>query len=224
MAELERQPALKEKLAQGKQLTYGLMGYPVLMSADILITDADYVPVAKDQQAHVELARHLAETFNKAHGDALRVPEGLIGDVLVGLDGKGKSGKSTGGIFFNDDSELVKKKVMGMYTDPNRIRATDPGTVEGNPVFIYHDYFNENKAEVSELKDRYRAGTVSDVEVKERLYDAIEGFLNPYREAKTEVDAKGDEYIDEILSSGAAKARSVGADVVSKVKRQLGYR
>ena len=158
MPELERQPTLKEKIAKGHTMTYGLVGYPVLMASDILIMKSDVVPVAKDQEAHVEIAGDLANKFNALYGDVLKVPKKLIGPVLVSLDGKSKSGKSTGGIFFNDSSEDIKKKVMSMYTDPNRIKATDPGKVEGNPVFIYHDFFNDNLDEVQDLKNRYTKG------------------------------------------------------------------
>ena len=223
MAELQRQPSLKEKLAQGKALTYGLMGYPVLMSADILIMDSDLVPVAKDQEAHVEIARHLAKAVNKKYPDSLRVPKGQIGQILVGLDGQGKSGKSTGGIFFNDPSEDVKKKVMGMYTDPSRLKPTDPGTVEGNPVFIYHDFFNSNTSEVDDLKDRYRSGNVGDVEVKEKLYAAVEDFLNPFREKYAEIDALGDDYILDIYRTGEQRARSIADEVIGRVRDNMHY-
>lgn len=221
MAELERQPALKEKLQKGHDLTYGLLGYPVLMASDILIVDSDIVPVAKDQEAHVEITRDLANKFNKTYGKGLKVPKGLIGDVVVGLDGQGKSGKSTGGIFFSDSTEDVRKKVMGMYTDPNRIRATDPGKVEGNPVFIYHDYFNEDRAEVDDLKERYVNGTVGDVEVKEKLFVAVEKFLEPTRAKRAEIDKKGDSYILELLESGEKRANEVADEVIGRVMEAM---
>ncbi|WKZ31431.1 MAG: tryptophan--tRNA ligase [Candidatus Dojkabacteria bacterium] len=217
MVELERQPALKEKLQGGHDLTYGLLGYPVLMASDILIVDSDVVPVGKDQEAHIEITRDLANKFNKTYGKALKVPAGLIGEILVGLDGQGKAGKSTGGIFFSDSPEDVRKKVMGMYTDPNRIRATDPGRVEGNPVFIYHDYFNEDKDEINDLKERYVKGTVGDVEVKEKLYAAIEKMLQPVREKRAEVDKLGDKYIVELLEEGEKSANKVADDVIGRV-------
>jgi tryptophanyl-tRNA synthetase len=116
MPELERQPMLKEKLALGHTLTFGLMGYPVLMASDILIMNSDLVPVAKDNEAHIEIAKDLGRRFNSTYGKVFNIPEGIIGEVVIGLDGQGKSGKSTGGIYFTDDTETVKKKVMGMYT------------------------------------------------------------------------------------------------------------
>ena len=223
MPELERQPMLKEKLGLGHALTFGLMGYPVLMASDILIMNADLVPVAKDNEAHTEIAKDLARRFNSTYGKVFNIPEGIIGDVVIGLDGQGKSGKSTGGIYFTDDTDTVKKKVMGMYTDPNRIHPTDPGEVEGNPVFIYHDYFNKNKEEVQDLKERYKEGKVGDVEVKEKLFVAIEEFLTPIRERREEIEKKGDNYILEILEKGEENARKVADEMEEKVLKAMGF-
>jgi tryptophanyl-tRNA synthetase len=218
MPELQRQPALKEKVALGNTMTYGLVGYPVLMASDILVVKSDIVPVAKDQEAHVELACDLANTFNSTYGkNVLKVPKKLIGDVVVGLDGKGKSGKSTGGVFFNDSTEEVKKKVMSMFTDPNRIHPTDPGKVEGNPVFIYHDYFNPDVEEINDLKARYKKGTVGDVEVKQKLFVAIENFLQPVRERRAEIDKLGDEYILDIFETGEKKVREITQKTIEEV-------
>ncbi len=223
MAELQRQPALKEKISQGKAMTYGLVGYPVLMSSDILLMKSTVVPVGKDQEAHVEIAQLLAKKFNSLFGSILNVPEKLINPVVVGLDGKGKSGKSTGGIFFNDNSEDVKKKVMSMYTDPNRLKATDPGKVEGNPVFIYHDFFNNNLEEVNDLKERYVKGGVGDVEVKEKLYNALEVFLEPIRQKRSEVDKLGDEYILGVLEEGEKKANIVANETMANIIDAMGF-
>jgi len=223
MPELERQPMLKEKLALGHKLTFGLMGYPVLMASDILIMNADLVPVAKDNEAHVEIAKVLARRFNSTYGKVFRIPEGIIGEVVVGLDGQGKSGKSTGGIYFTDDSDTVRKKIMGMYTDPNRIHSTDPGKVEGNPVFIYHDYFNKNLDEVNDLKDRYRKGKVGDVEVKEKLFIAVEEFLNPIREKREDIEKQGDSYILDVLETGEKRAQKIAAEIETKVMEAMGF-
>ncbi len=222
MPELERQPMLKEKLSLGHSLTFGLMGYPILMASDILIMNSDVVPVAKDNEAHIELTKDLARRFNSVYGDVLKVPEGIIGEVVIGLDGTGKSGKSTGGIFFDDEAVLVKKKVMSMYTDPNRIKATDPGKVEGNPVFIYHNYFNRNLDEAKDLEERYKKGKVGDVEVKEKLFNAIEIFLAPIREKRAEIDKLGDEYILSILEEGEKKANKVAEKTISSVIEAMG--
>lgn len=223
MPELERQPMLKEKLALGYKLTYGLMGYPVLMASDILIMNADLVPVGKDNEANVEIAHDLAIRFNSLYGKVFNIPEGIIGEVVIGLDGQGKSGKSTGGIYFTDDTETVKKKIMSMYTDPNRIHPNDPGEVEGNPVFEYHDYFNDNKEEVEDLKKRYKEGTVGDVEVKTKLFEAIERFLTPIREKRKEIEQMGDEYILGILEKGESRALEVASETEKKVLEAMGF-
>lgn len=223
MPELERQPMLKEKLALGHTLTFGLMGYPVLMASDILIMNADLIPVAKDNEAHVEIAKDLARRFNSLYGKVFNVPEGIIGEVVIGLDGQGKSGKSTGGIYFTDDTDTVKKKVMGMYTDPNRIHPTDPGKVEGNPVFVYHDYFNTDTDQVNDLKERYREGKVGDVEVKEKLFTAVEEFLKPIREKRAEVEKKGDSYILDILQEGEKKVLKEAEKIERKVLETMGF-
>lgn len=223
MPDLERQPMLKEKLSLGYKLTYGLMGYPVLMASDILIMNSDLVPVGKDNEANVEIASDLAIKFNSLYGKVFNIPKGLIGDIVVGLDGQGKSGKSTGGIYFTDDTGTVKKKIMSMYTDPNRIHPNDPGRVEGNPVFIYHDYFNTNIEEVADLKDRYTKGTVGDVEVKTKLFNAVEEFLSPIRAKRAEIDKKGDDYIFEILKQGEKRALEVASETEEKILKAMSF-
>lgn len=222
MPELERQPTLKERINQGHSMTLGLVSYPVLMASDILIMKSDVVPVGKDQEAHVEIACDLARKFNSVYGDVLKVPEKLIGPVLIGLDGKGKSGKSTGGIFLNDATEDVKRKIMSMYTDPNRIKSTDPGKVEGNPVFVYHDSFNENIQEVKDLKERYVKGTVGDVEVKEKLFVAVENFLAPIRQRRLEVEKLGDDYILGLFEKGEKKVNKVAEKTMQEVSEAMG--
>ncbi len=186
---LERMPTLKDMArdANMDSMPFGLLGYPVLQAVDILLPRAQAVPVGRDNQSHVELAREMARRFNNLYGDVFPEPESIIGDVplLVGTDGQSKMSKSlNNAIYLSDDAETVKQKVMNMYTDPKRLRATDPGTVEGNPVFIYHDAFNPSYAEVDDLKERYRQGKVGDVEVKEKLARAINNFLDPIREKR----------------------------------------
>jgi len=143
---------------------FGLLGYPVLQAADILLPRAHLVPVGKDNEAHVEVAREIARRFNGQYGEVFPIPDAMIGDTptLIGTDGKAKMSKSLGNaIMLSDDEKAVTRKVRGMYTDPNRIHADIPGTVEGNPVFAYHEVFNPNREEVEDLQTRYRAGTVA---------------------------------------------------------------
>ena len=186
---LERMPTLKDMArdANMDSMPFGLLGYPVLQAVDILLPRAQAVPVGRDNQSHVELAREMARRFNNLYGEVFPEPEPIIGDVplLVGTDGQNKMSKSlNNAIYLSDDAETVKQKVMNMYTDPKRLRTTDPGTVEGNPVFIYHDAFNPSYAEVDDLTERYRQGKVGDVEVKEKLARAINNFLEPIREKR----------------------------------------
>jgi tryptophanyl-tRNA synthetase len=123
-------------------------------------------------------------------------------------------------IYLTDEPKTVERKVMAMYTDPKRIRATDPGTVEGNPVFVYHDSFNPNKAQVDDLKARYREGKVGDVEVKRTLLGAIEEFLRPIRERRAEYAAKP-KLVDEILTAGSERARKEAAQTLHEVRAAM---
>ena len=189
VSRLQRIPSLKDMArdAHLNAMSFGLLGYPVLQAVDILLPRAQVVPVGKDNLAHVELARELAHHFNSLYGETFPEPEALVGSVptLVGLDGQNKMSKSLGNaIYLSDDANTVERKIKSMYTDPNRLHATDPGKVEGNPVFEYHDAFNPNKAEVNDLKERYLMGSVGDVEVKNRLSQAINTLLEPFREKR----------------------------------------
>ena len=222
---VQRIPTLKEQLRDHElmQPTYGLLGYPVLQAADILIVKGDLVPVGRDQESHVELTREIARRFNELFAPIFPLPESLIPDMglLPGIDGRDKMGKSLdNAIFFSDDAKTVERKVMGMYTDPNRIRATDRGRVEGNPVFIYHDTFNTDKVEVEDLKRRYREGQVGDVEVKRRLASALEKFLAPIRERREEIAAKP-AIVEEILAAGSERARREADVTIHEVREAM---
>ena len=222
---VQRIPTLKDQLRDHglAQPTYGLLGYPVLQAADILIVKGDLVPVGRDQESHVELTREIARRFNELFAPVFPVPESLIPDMglLPGVDGRDKMGKSLdNAIFFSDDAKTVERKVMGMYTDPNRIRATDRGRVEGNPVFIYHDTFNTDKAEVEDLKRRYREGKVGDVEVKRKLVAALERFLAPIRERREEIAAKP-RIVDEILAAGSERVRREASATIHEVREAM---
>lgn len=223
---LERLPTLKEMArdANLESMPFGLLGYPVLQAADILLPRAHIVPVGKDNQAHVELARELARRFNLLYGEVFPEPEALIGEMptLVGTDGKQKMSKSLGNaIFLSDDPATVEAKVRLMYTDPNRLRASDPGTVEGNPVFIFHDAFNADKAEVAELKERYRAGKVGDVEVKVRLARALNAFLEPFREKRAYYLAHP-HLAQDVLASGIRRMQAEAKETMRLVREATG--
>jgi tryptophanyl-tRNA synthetase len=221
-------PSIKEMAKNAhldtENIPFGLMGYPVLQTADILMPRAHCVPVGKDNEAHIELARDIARRFNQYYGEVFPLPEVLLSDVptLVGTDNKGKMSKSAQNcIYLSDDAKTVEKKVRGMYTDPNRVHAHTPGKVEGNPVFIYHDVFNPDKAEVDDLKARYREGKVGDVEVKEKLLFALNQFLDPIRERRKLFESeKG--LIEEIIYDGTMKMEAVAQATIKEVRSAMG--
>ncbi len=221
-------PSLKEMARNAhldsESIPFGLIGYPVLQTADILLPRAHLVPVGKDNEAHIELARDIARRFNQSYGEVFPMPEVLLSECpnLIGTDGKGKMSKSAGNaIYLSDDAKTVEKKVASMYTDPNRISADVPGTVEGNPVFIYHDIFNTNKAEVEELKARYRQGKVGDVEVKQKLALALNTFLEPMRERRKHfAEDKG--LVEQIIYEGTLKMMEVSNHTLKEMRSAMG--
>jgi tryptophanyl-tRNA synthetase len=226
VSRLQRVPTLKDVMhdLHIENPSLGLLSYPVLQAADILMVGADLVPVGKDQASHLEVTREVAQRFNSLYGETLSIPETLIGDVpiLPGIDGKAKMSKSLeNAIYLSDGEDEVRKKVSQMYTDPKRIHASDPGTVEGNPVFIYHDAFNANKNEVSDLKARYQKGSVSDVEVKEKLAQAINDFLDPIREKRNSFN-NDQSAVEDIINEGTKKARAEADITLQKVKEKMG--
>ena len=222
----QRIPTLKEVMhdLHIEKPSLGLLTYPVLQSADILMVKANLVPVGKDQESHIELTREIARRFNELYEKVFPIPDCLIGEVptLPGIDGKAKMSKSLNNcIYLSDDETVVKKKVMSMYTDPTRIHSTDPGHIGGNPVFIYHDAFNKNKAEVENLKKLYQAGKVGDVEVKERLAKAINEFLEPIRR-KREKYEKEKGLVEKVIAEGSKVARVEAQKTLQEVKKAMG--
>jgi tryptophanyl-tRNA synthetase len=223
---LERVPTYKEQQENLKDRdlsSIGFLGYPLLQTADVSIYDARWVPVGEDQVAHLELAREVVRRFNNVFGAGTEVlvePKPLLTPFgrLPGLDGDKKMSKSLGNtIHLSDTPEEVMKKVRQMYTDPKRVRADIPGTVEGNPVFIYHDAFNPNKEEVEDLKARYRAGKVGDVEVKTKLANALNAHLAPIRERRAALLARPDR-LREILHEGSKRAQKIAAGTLARVR------
>jgi tryptophanyl-tRNA synthetase len=223
----ERIPTLKEKIQDmgvGENYSVGLLGYPVLMAADILMFKATKVPVGEDQLSHIELTRELARRFNFLYGDFFAEPEPVVSETsrLVGTDGNRKMSKSLDNcIYLSDGPKEVEARVRSMYTDPKRIRADIPGTVEGNPVFIYHDAFNTNTEEVEELKQRYRTGNVGDVEVKKKLARAINDLLEPIRERRREYEKRSDDVRD-ILRDGIKRANEVAHKNMDEITTHMG--
>ena len=225
---LERVPTYKEQIEQlaEKDLSnLGFLGYPLLQTADVAIYDAHVVPVGEDQVPHLELSREVVRRFNNLYGEVLVEPQALLTPTprLPGLDNR-KMSKSYGNtIDLSDSAEDVVKKVRQMYTDPKRVRADVPGTVEGNPVFVYHDAFNPNRAEVDDLKARYRAGKVGDVEVKLKLAAAVNAVLEPIRARRqAALDRPG--YLRDVLVEGSRRARAVAQQTMERVREAVKLR
>ncbi|HEY8470375.1 MAG TPA: tryptophan--tRNA ligase [Longimicrobiales bacterium] len=223
---LERIPTVRE-MAQAAHLDvlpFGLVGYAVLQAADILLARGELVPVGRDNLPHVEVARELARRFNHLYGEVFPEPEPLLSDtpVLPGIYGGQKMSKSLGNaILLSDTPQTVHARVMQMYTDPARVRADIPGRVEGNPVFIYHDIFNRDKAEVEDLKERYRQGRVGDVEVKEKLARALNAFLEPIRERRAALE-RDPTLVADILREGNRVMRAIAAETMERVREAMG--
>ncbi len=225
---LERVPTYKEQIDQlsDKDLSsIGFLGYPLLQTADVIIYDAKYVPVGEDQVPHLELSREVVRRFHNLYGELFVEPAPLLTPTprLPGLDNR-KMSKSYGNtIDLSDPADAVAKKVRQMYTDPKRVRADIPGTVEGNPVFVYHDAFNANRDEVEDLKARYRAGKVGDVEVKTKLSAAINLKLDPIRERRNQALARPG-YLKDVLVEGSRKARAVAGETMERVRAAVGLK
>ena len=225
---LERVPTYKEQREQlsDKDLsTIGFLGYPLLQTADIIIYNAHYVPVGEDQVPHLELSREAVRRFHQFYGQVFVEPQPLLTRFprLPGLDNRKMSKSYGNAIDLADDAETVRKKVMQMYTDPKRVRADIPGTVEGNPVFLYHDAFNPDAAEVDDLKARYRAGKVGDVEVKQKLARAINAMLEPMRERRAAIVARPG-FAREVLMEGSRRARAVADETMERVREAVKLR
>ena len=225
---LDRNPTLKSERERisNTSLSVGFYTYPVSQVADILLPKAHLVPVGEDQLPHIEMTREIARRFNNRYGDVFPEPDSLVGRVarLMGTDGQAKMSKSIGNvIYLSDEPETVTKKIMSMYTDPTRLRATDPGHVEGNPVFQYHDAFNNDAAEVADLKERYTKGKVGDVEVKQKLIEAVNKFLEPIREVRTRYEQDSN-YVDECIENGSAKGRATAQATMEEVRDKMGLK
>jgi tryptophanyl-tRNA synthetase len=225
---LQRNPTLKAEMADieagHKSVPSAFFFYPVQQAANILLPRADLVPVGEDQLPHIEMTREMARRFNRDFRPVFPEPEGLVGRVarLVGTDGQAKMSKSLNNtIQLKDPADVVTEKVRRMYTDPTRLRATDPGHVEGNPVFMYHDAFNPDKAEVDDLKERYRKGAVGDVEVKQKLARALNSLLDPIRERRAHYEDRLGE-VKEALAQGSKDAKAVAEETMAMVKDAMG--
>jgi len=217
----ERTPTYKEKRQQGIENSLGLLDYPILMAADIVIYKATRVPVGKDQSAHLEISREIARAFNRRYGQIFPEPQGVFTDapVVLGTDGVRKMSKSAGNtipIFAEPDE--IRRIVMSMVTDPQRIKRTDPGRPEVCNVCQLHRYFGEDYLQIQDGERTARTGCV---ETKQLLAERIIEFFRPMRARRDELAASPD-YVEAILARGADKVRPILAATMDEVREAVG--
>lgn len=226
---VRRNPTVKSEIEQkkfGESVPTGFFIYPVSQASDITAFKANLVPVGEDQKPMLEQTQEIVQSFNHTYGDVLIEPKGVFSEKgqgrLPGIDGNGKMSKSLGnGIYLADSADVLAKKVMSMYTDPNHIHVEDPGQVEGNMVFTYLDVFGKDKEKISELKEHYRRGGLGDVKIKRYLIDVLEAEFGPIRSCREEY-AKDPDAIMEMLKEGSEKAQAVAAETLKEVKQAMG--
>jgi tryptophanyl-tRNA synthetase len=228
IARLERNPTVKTEIKQknfGEGVPSGFVFYPISQAADITAFKATTVPVGEDQLPMIELAREVVRSFNQTYNqDVLVEPEAMLPPAgisrrLPGINGMdAKMSKSlNNGIYLADSAEVVREKVMQMYTDPDHIKVEDPGKIEGNVVFAYLDVFAKDTVKVQELKDHYQRGGLGDVAVKKYLIEVLEEFLAPIRQRRQELESNPDA-VYEILRAGTQKAEEIATQTLSEVK------
>jgi tryptophanyl-tRNA synthetase len=229
VAELKRMHGYKDKLAKDvdqESISAGLFEYPVLMAADILLFDIDTVPVGEDQAQHVEIAREMARTFNNRYGKVFVIPEVSIQKEtgrILGIDGVRKMSKSLGNdIPVFGDEKHIRKQISSITTDPNRVRATDPGDPSKNICFSYLRLLGHNaETEILELEERYRSGNVKDIEIKKMVEEAFFYVFAPYRARKAELIANPN-LLKELRAKGAEKASKEARIVFDRARHACG--
>jgi tryptophanyl-tRNA synthetase len=223
VARLERNPTVKEEIKQKgfeRSLPTGFFVYPVSQAADITAFGAHLVPVGGDQLPMIEQTVEIVRSFNRTYAPVLTEPEALIPRAarLPGTDGQGKMSKSRGNaIFLSDSADTIRQKVMGMYTDPQHLRASDPGRVEGNPVFAYLNAFDPDQMGLASLKEHYQRGGLGDVTVKRRLIDVLEAIIAPIRARRADF-ARDPHEVMRLLYHGTQRGRTKAAQTLDAVR------
>lgn len=227
VARLRRNPTVKAEIAQkgfGEQLPAGFFMYPVSQAADITIVKGQIIPVGEDQLPMIEQTNEIVRSFNRIYKtDILKEAEAMIPQVarLTGIDGQAKMSKSLGNaIYLSDTSDAIAQKVKSMYTDPNHLKVSDPGRVEGNTVFTYLDVFDPRKDEVAELKAHYQKGGLGDMVLKKRLTEVLETLLAPIRAKRMELE-KNLDYVRGVIQKGTEQTQEVAAQTMKEVKEVM---
>ena len=202
--------------------TFGFLGYPVLQTADILIYKGEAVPVGEDQLPHIELSREIARRFNRLYGKIFPEPKALLTETpkIPGTDGRKMSKSYGNAVFFTDTKEEVEKKVMKMFTDPQKIRKNDPGRPEICPVFAWHKLFTKDEELVSQIEQDCRSGKLGCVECKRILLKHLEEFLEPIRERRKELE-KNVEELEEKFLRNSEKAREIASATMEEVRKAM---
>lgn len=230
ISRLERNPTIKEELKHksfGNSIPAGFLVYPVSQAADITAFEANYVPVGEDQLPLIEQTREIVRSFNNIYGTTLVEPEAILADNdnckrLPGIDGKNKMSKTlNNAIYLSDEPEVIKSKIMSMYTDPNHIKVSDHGNTNNNPVFIYLDAFCKDIKTLNAMKEHYEKGGLGDIKVKQYLNDVIQSELEPIRTKRKNLE-KNKDYLYQVLKEGSKVARSIAANTLHKVKSAMG--
>ncbi len=223
----EIEPGVLKKLNVSKRDfyetdTFGFLGYPVLQTADILIYKGEAVPVGEDQLPHIELSREIARRFNRLYGKVFPEPKALLTETpkIPGTDGRKMSKSYGNAVFFTDTKEEVEKKVMKMFTDPQKIRKNDPGRPEICPVFAWHKLFTKDESLVSQIEQNCRSGKLGCVECKRILLKYLEEFLEPIREKRKELERKAEELEEKFLQN-SEKARKIASATMEEVRKAM---
>jgi tryptophanyl-tRNA synthetase len=246
-ARVMRNPTIKDEIRDkglGENYPFGFLMYPISQVADILVFRPEIVPVGEDQIPHLELTREVARRFNQlycgvdphtedrdyvAKGGLFPIVDVKLGRTrrLVGIGAPGPDGsllkmsKSlNNAIFLSDDPDTIKQKVMSMYTDPNRLRPTDPGTIENNPLWVFHETFNPDKEWVRDAEERYKSGKIGDVECKKKLIEVLVSLIEPFRQRRMQYE-KDPGQVLQILREGTAKANEVANKTLTLAKQAM---
>lgn len=238
VSRVQRNPTVKAEIVQRNfeaSIPVGFFCYPISQAADITAFGATHVPVGEDQMPMLEQCKEIVHKFNTVYGETLTDPQIVLPSNkaclrLPGIDGKAKMSKSLGNcIYLSDEADVVKKKIMSMFTDPNHLRVEDPGKVDGNPVFIYLEAFSRPEhfeeflpdyKNLEELEDHYRRGGLGDVKVKKFLNNVMQAELTPIRERRKEWEARIPDVYD-ILKAGSAVAEKRATETMTAVKKAM---